>query len=385
MKHNIVSFDDVKIPKSFMKSLATGISNLDSFLSVQGGLVPSMSYMFTGVSGSGKTTICNYIMSGISKDESPAVFISLEMSKEQTKYQFEGKVDFKNVLIVDEIPNNSMEGFIELLDCIAELKPSVVVVDSLQMLSSLVYGDPTSQKGQAEIARLVMRFSKDTGCPSIIIGQCAKNGDYLGPTFVKHILDAHLHAMIDKKNGERTLSFEKNRFGMVNQALHYSFRTDGSVYFESRVEIKKKQFLGQPIIWAKIEDIITKLHFDIIASEYKMMKGKSVPRLKLKGKKDVPENHPDYHCGYNVWVNSEEIHNTVFVDVEWSLRVFREGKTKKFNEEFLAIANRYSAIKTATDMFWLNYMICLAHGMLNIPLKNDKFYKLLDKLVEKYL
>ena len=85
---------------------------------MQGGLVPSMSYMFTGVSGSGKTTISNYIMSGLSKDYSPAVFISLEMSKEQTKYQIEGKFDFKNVIIVDEIPHNTEAGYLEFLeDC----------------------------------------------------------------------------------------------------------------------------------------------------------------------------------------------------------------------------------------------------------------------------
>jgi RecA/RadA recombinase len=385
MKHNIVSLEEVKYPKSFMKSLATGISNLDSFLSVQGGLVPSMAYMFTGVSGSGKTTISNYIMSGVSKDYSPAIFISLEMNKEQTKYQFEGKVDFKNVLIVDEIPHNTIAGFLELLQSISELNPSVIVLDSLQMLSSLVYGDPTSQKGQSDIARIIMKFSKKTGCPSIIIGQCNKEGDYLGPTFVKHILDAHLHALIDKKTGERTISFEKNRFGNVNHALCYSFRPDGSIYFENKVEEKMSQFLSQPIIWGKLEDIITKLHFDIIASEYKMMKGRSVPKIKFKGTDEVPKNHPQFHPKFNSWVNTEEIQNTIFIDVEWSLRVFREVKVKKFNEDFLMLANRYQKIKTASDMFWLNYVVCLAHGILNSQEKNDKYYKLLDKLVEKYL
>jgi DNA repair protein RadA/Sms len=218
MKYNIVAFDEVKIPKSFTKSLSTGIPNLDSFLSVQGGLVPSMSYMFTGVSGSGKTTISNYMMAGLAQPTSPAVFISLEMSKEQTKFQFEGKVDFKNVFIVDEIPHNTREGFTELLIGISELNPSVVVFDSLQMISAIIYGDPTSMKGQSDIADMVKNFSKLTGCPTILIGQCNKDGDYLGPTFVKHILDAHLHATIDKKSGERWVSFEKNRFGNVKMA-----------------------------------------------------------------------------------------------------------------------------------------------------------------------
>jgi KaiC/GvpD/RAD55 family RecA-like ATPase len=385
MKYNIVAFDEVKIPKSFTKSLSTGIPNLDLFLSVQGGLVPSMSYMFTGVSGSGKTTISNYMMAGLAQPTSPAVFISLEMSKEQTKFQFEGKVDFKNVFIVDEIPHNTREGFTELLIGISELNPSVVVFDSLQMISAIIYGDPTSMKGQSDIADMVKNFSKLTGCPTILIGQCNKDGDYLGPTFVKHILDAHLHATIDKKSGERWVSFEKNRFGNVNETLGYAFRKDGSIYFESKEESKKSEYLGKPITWSKIEDTLTKLHFDIIHTEYKLLKGKPIPRLKFKGDKELPQNHPQYHPGINVWLNPDGFQNTVFIDAEWSLRVFQEHNIKNFYEDFLNIANRYQRVKTATDMFWLYYMVCMAHGLLNNSERNERFFKLLDKLVEKHL
>ena len=385
MKYNIVAFDEVKVPKAFMKSLATGIPNLDSFLSVQGGLVPSMSYMFTGVSGSGKTTISNYMMSGLSTPTSPAVFISLEMSKEQTKYQFDGKVDFSNVFVVDAVPHNTREGFAELLSEIAELNPSVVVFDSLQMISAIIYGDPTSIKGQSDIADMVKNFSKLTGCPTILIGQCNKDGEYLGPTFVKHILDAHLHATLDKKSGERWISFEKNRFGNVNEVLTYSFRKDGSIYFESKEESKRTNYVGKAITWSKVEDTLTKLHFDIIHAEYKILKGKPIPKLKFKGDKDLPQNHPQFHPQFNVWLNPDGFQNTIYIDVEWSLRVFQPDKIKRFNDDFLNIANRYQKIKTANDMFWLYYMVCMTHGLLNSSERNEKFFKLLDKLVEKHL
>lgn len=72
MKHNIVSFNNVEIPQSFSNTRKTGIELLDNFLSLRGGLVPSMSYMFTGESGSGKTTISKDMnTAGLVSDETP--------------------------------------------------------------------------------------------------------------------------------------------------------------------------------------------------------------------------------------------------------------------------------------------------------------------------
>jgi hypothetical protein len=368
MKNNIVSFDNVVIPSSFMESRKTGIQHLDPFLSIHGGLVPSMSYMFTGESGSGKTTISNYIMSGISSETNPAVFISLEMSKEQTKYQFSGKFDFSNTFIVDTIPDKTHSGLIDLLKEIARLNPSVLVIDSLQMVSALIFGDPTSIKGQSEIAKSIMHFSKQTGCPTILIGQCNKDGDYLGPTFVKHILDAHLHATIDKKSGERFLEFEKNRFGKVGDSLPYSFNETGAITFSIKETINTTL---KDFAWFKVKDILTAVFGKIIVDEIKTIDKSRIPRLSF-------QRHDGYYYGFN------PDDNEIFIDIESAKKDWTDENLPDMRHVLSEFIDHYPQFKMPHELFYLSFLICMAYSLNYSQDHSKKFWKTLDRLVQKY-
>ena len=385
-KHDIRLFEQVTIPRAFLQSLKTGISDLDGFLSVQGGLVPSMSYMFTGVSGSGKTTISNYIMSGISTEANPAVFVSLEMSMAQAKYQFDGKVDFSHTYIVDTIKDPTLKGFRALLYEISQKNPSVVVFDSLQAIALLLYGDPRSERGQSEIAKKVIEFSKKTGCPTILIGQCNKDGSYSGPSSIKHFLDAHLHASIDKKTGQRSLAFEKNRFGNVGQSLSYKFLDDGGLSFKQEENIQTK-LVGRSIEWKKAEDVIAKLHGEIIASEWKLLKDKPIPSLKFKGRSDVDKGDLNFHPKQNAWANGKKIKNTIFIDIEESMERFQSSDVLEDYEEYI---NRYKDAKdrpifnTPNDLFYLDYLLYMTYALNLKADKDKKFWDILDRLVKNF-
>jgi predicted ATP-dependent serine protease len=388
MNTNIVLFENIEIPESFSKTHKTGIELLDGFLSLNGGIVPSMSYMFTGESGAGKTTISNYIMGGVATQESPAVFMSFEMSKEQAKYQFEGKVNFSNVYIVDELKEESTEGLIALLNSISEFNPSVLVVDSLQMLSSLIYGDPTSTKGQSDIAKIIMQFSKETGCPSIIIGQCNKEGEYLGPTFVKHILDAHLHASIEKKTGSRNIMFEKNRFGKVGDKLHYKFKNDGSVVFLVEAQTNTPM-LEKEFEWSEATQIIKSIFGEVIASEIKEMlnAGITSPQLTFEGSTEVEFCNPEFHFKSNVRVHEPNapycINNTIYVDIEFSKFMFTENNLEELKQREPLLA-QFPQFKTAKQIFLFEIMVFIAEAITLAKPNSRKFMKALNSIVSRY-
>jgi KaiC/GvpD/RAD55 family RecA-like ATPase len=388
MKHNIVAFKNVEIPQSFSDTRKTGIELLDNFLSLRGGLVPSMSYMFTGESGSGKTTISNYIMSGVSSETNPAVFMSFEMSKEQTKFQFEGKVDFSNTFIVDELTEQTIEGLKNLLEAIATLNPSVLVIDSLQMVSAMIYGDPTSIKGQSEIAKIVMNFAKETGTPSILIGQCNKEGEYLGPTFVKHILDAHLHASIDKKTIQRNLVFEKNRFGKVGQPISYKFADNGSITFVPFSQ-NANNLLTKEFAWFKAQETLQDLFADILAQEVKHMikRGVRIPQLKFDGTNKVDTTNETFHPMINMWVHSpkESIQSTVFISMDDSRKRFTEVRIDQLRKQLGRYIDRFPQFKTVTDVLFLEFFVLMTQAVLGTDKEEKTFFKTLERIINNNL
>ena len=386
MNTDITKFADIEIPESFSKAHKTGIELLDSFLSINGGIVPSMSYMFTGESGAGKTTLSNYIMSGVATSSQPAVFMSFEMSKEQAKFQFEGKVNFSNVYIVDELKEQSLEGLQNLLLAIAEFNPSVLVVDSLQMLSSLLYGDPTSTKGQSDIAKVIMQFSKETGTPSIIIGQCNKEGQYLGPTFVKHILDAHLHASINKKTLSRSIMFEKNRFGKVGDELHYKFSKDGSIQFLS--EAQSSSPFKTNFLWKDAKGIAQQIFTESLTQEVikeLIANGMPLPQIKFEGTICVDFCEPNFHFRSNYYLHQPEspycINNTIYVDIPYSKQYYTENTIEEARE-ITEFADKFPQFQTAKQLFLLKIMVMVARS---ITLGNNaKFLKTLKTIVARY-
>lgn len=387
MKHNIVKLANVKNPENFSDTRRTGIELLDTFLSLRGGLVPSMAYMFTGESGSGKTTISNYIMGGVSTEDHPAVFMSFEMSKEQIKYQFEGKVDFTNTFIVDELTESTSEGLRNLLNAIGTLNPSVLVIDSLQMISAKIYGDPASIKGQSEIAKAIMEFSKETGCPSIMIGQCNKEGEYLGPTFVKHILDAHLHASIDKKTTQRNIVFEKNRFGQVGQPISYRFAENGSISFVPFSQ-NGHGLLTKDFAWHKAQETLQELFADILAQELKQMikRGIRTPHLKFDGNSTTQESDPNFHPEMNIWMHNPEyfINSTVFISIEESRRRFTEVRTEQLRKQLERYIDRFPQFKKVTDLFFLEFFVLMTKAILGTEKESQTFFNTLERIINNH-
>lgn len=384
----------IDIPIQEKRNYQTGYKPLDVFLSHDGGIVSGTAYMFTGQSGAGKTTISNYIMSGISTTEQRnVVFVSMEMSKEQAKKQFQGKIDFSNILIADAIPNNTFDGFLSLLDAIEQEDPALLVVDSLQAIA-----DTTNAKTE-DVIMAIIRFSKKTQCPSITITQNNKAGDFAGASKVLYYVDAHLEAVIDEKTNRRSLVYKKNRTGKVGITLPYKFDDEGRITFISD-ETKEINPLSE-FAWYKAKETIELAFATIIKDEHKLIQKSVMPRLKItsnrSGNKHLPESDKDYHPGNNGFKFISDdgiIINTIFIDTEWSRNTYNSVNIDEIKQELSPYLNRYPTFERPHELFYLTFLIYMAFSLIGAKdnsyfrerkFRTDpKFHSLLDRLVANY-
>jgi hypothetical protein len=244
----------IEIPECVFHPYSTNSKKLDAMFSENGGLVPSQSVFFTGESGGGKTTfICYYgaemadcineddhqeFEDGSIKNSGPVVLISLEMSDVQIKRLARRIPKLNNLLILKTTDTD----YVAWLDKLIDLKPSLVILDSIQKLAEMLADESGLSSNRAkrrsvfslqkEIAIVFNKFAKITYTPVVLVGHTNKKGQYLGPTGLKHELDSHLEVIIDKQTRERKIKMSKNRWGPELEEITMKFEND-TVSFDS--------------------------------------------------------------------------------------------------------------------------------------------------------
>ena len=218
--------DEIEVPDILFNPTKTGTPEFDNAFSEMGGITPSCVTLVTGTPGAGKTTLMATLGARLQSPR-PVVFLSYEMSDFQLKLTAKKIQGFEKMLIVTNEFHKGSEGkkaFQEFLNGpLAEMNPSMVIVDSLQKMAGTMVG--SYNNNQIWITEVLTKFAKETFIPVNMIGHVSKDGTYKGPTTIKHEVDAHMHIQMDKELGERIFSFSKNRFGGV--ADPYIFRITG--------------------------------------------------------------------------------------------------------------------------------------------------------------
>lgn len=259
---------DIEVPEKLFQTLKTESPELDSVLSEIGGLVPSQVILVTGNPGSGKTTLCAVIGSRLAGEgKRPVVFLSYEMSDFQLKLQAKKIPGFDALLVSTHEFHATAEGLDLLFSALDSIDPSMVIVDSLQKMASKMPHGPT--RGQVVLVEKFTKWAKQTFTPVMLIGHNDKGGNYAGPSFLKHEVDAHMTVWYDKELHERLFSMSKNRFGGNMEA--YSFRIDregvyiGSEWWnqvdsQSADDVRdmvmeyKNSSKGEKLQWDKLKD-----------------------------------------------------------------------------------------------------------------------------------
>lgn len=109
------------------------------------------------------------------------------------------------------LTETSVESIMKIL---AEQKPDMVIIDSIQTLfSEELQSAPGSVAQIRESTAILLRFAKSFGTVVVLIGHVTKDGTIAGPRLLEHMVDTVLYFEGGTSYQYRVLRAVKNRFG----------------------------------------------------------------------------------------------------------------------------------------------------------------------------
>jgi DNA repair protein RadA/Sms len=202
--------------------MSLGIKELDRLLG--GGVVPGSLILIGGEPGIGKSTLSLQIP--LVCPSLKTLYVSGEESEKQVRMRAE------RLSADGSIPDDCLifcETRIEtILDYARELAPDLMIVDSVQtMFTDGVESTPGSVSQIKEVAAMLLRFTKESGVPVILIGHITKDGYIAGPKILEHIVDVVLQFEGENRGSYRILRGIKNRFGSTSELAVFEMTGKG--------------------------------------------------------------------------------------------------------------------------------------------------------------
>ena len=188
----------------------TGMNELDRVLG--GGAVKGSLVLLGGALGIGKSTLMLQICGQLSRF-SKVLYVSGEESERQIKLRAERlNVNGDNLYLLAET------NLVNVVEAVHQLKPDVLIVDSIQTLYN---GDLTTAPGSVgqvkECTMTLMQLAKGEGLTVFVIGHINKEGSIAGPKVLEHMVDCVLYFEGEQNMSHRILRAAKNRFGATNE------------------------------------------------------------------------------------------------------------------------------------------------------------------------
>lgn len=198
----------------------TGLGELDRVLG--GGAVRGSLILVGGAPGIGKSTLLLQICGLIGKTEK-ILYISGEESQRQLKMRaIRLGVDSGEIYVLAETDLN------QIISSISELKPDVVIIDSIQtMYDTEVASAPGSVTQVRECTMTLMRQAKMDNFTAFVVGHINKEGNIAGPKVLEHMVDCILYFEGDRNTSYRILRSGKNRFGSTNEIGVFEMSANG--------------------------------------------------------------------------------------------------------------------------------------------------------------
>ncbi|MBQ0163478.1 MAG: AAA family ATPase, partial [Treponema sp.] len=192
--------------------ISTGIEEFDRVLGGNGATKRS-AVLLGGEPGIGKSTLLLQTASSFShKDNGLVLYVSGEESSSQIKARANRlSVDCGNIQIM---PTMRLE---DILDALNELKPSLVIIDSIQTVYSIEGGIIPGTVNQLKYcANELTGWVKEHDSVLIMTCHVTKDGNIAGPKALEHMVDTVIS--FERNNDEiRFLRAYKNRFGSVDE------------------------------------------------------------------------------------------------------------------------------------------------------------------------
>ena len=188
----------------------TGMGELDRVLG--GGAVKGSLVLIGGAPGIGKSTLMLQICDSLCQF-AKVLYVSGEESERQIKLRAERlNVRGEGLFLLAE---TNLE---HIVDAIDEMKPDILIVDSIQTLYN---GDVNSAPGSIsqvkECTMALMQLAKGGSITVFVIGHVNKEGSIAGPKVLEHMVDCVLYFEGERHMAYRILRAAKNRFGATNE------------------------------------------------------------------------------------------------------------------------------------------------------------------------
>ena len=200
----------------------TGMGELDRVLG--GGAVAGSLVLVGGAPGIGKSTlllqICNSLCQGRS-----VLYVSGEESERQLKLRA-----MRLGVAPEQLYILSETRLSDILESVAEIKPDILIVDSIQTLYNEENdSSPGSVSQVKDCTMSMMHLSKSQGITVFVVGHINKDGNIAGPKVLEHMVDCVLYFEGDQNSSYRLLRAAKNRFGSTNEIGVFEMMDKGLV------------------------------------------------------------------------------------------------------------------------------------------------------------
>jgi DNA repair protein RadA/Sms len=204
----------------------TGIAELDRVLG--GGLVPGVVVLLAGEPGAGKSTLLLEVAAKAASDAGtggarPVLYATGEESAGQVRLRAS-----RTGAVRDGLYLAAESDLGAILSHVDTLKPKLLVVDSVQTISSAdAEGSPGGVTQVRAVTVALTALAKERGMPVILVGHVTKDGSVAGPRVLEHLVDVVLHFEGDKHSTLRMVRGIKNRFGPADEVGCFELRDDG--------------------------------------------------------------------------------------------------------------------------------------------------------------
>jgi DNA repair protein RadA/Sms len=186
-----------------------------------GGVVPGSLILIGGEPGIGKSTLMLQV--GLRLKNQKILYVSGEESEQQIKMRAERMNDTSSELYILTETNTK-----NIFDVAESLKPTLIIIDSIQTLFSGQMESVAGSIGQVrQCAGELMRFAKETNTSVFLIGHITKDGLLAGPKVLEHMVDTVLQFEGDRHLAYRILRTTKNRFGSTSEIGIYEMLGNG--------------------------------------------------------------------------------------------------------------------------------------------------------------
>jgi DNA repair protein RadA/Sms len=199
----------------------TGISELDRVLG--GGLVPGSVTLLAGDPGVGKSTLLLEVVHRWAQTGRRALYLSGEESAGQIRLRAE-----RTCCTDDEVYLAAESDLQMALGHIEEVRPSLVVVDSVQTMSTTEVDGVTGGVTQVRaVTTALTMVAKTSRVAILLVGHVTKDGAIAGPRSLEHLVDVVLHFEGDRTSALRMVRGVKNRFGPADEVGCFLLHDNG--------------------------------------------------------------------------------------------------------------------------------------------------------------